>query len=306
MTGNSTLAAAAAAAQVGSTMKFLATLSRKAAITATVVGLALTAVVVTAGSASASTVPRPKITSNLTKFDSLQTPKKARALCPVGTRVIGGGGRVNGGQHVIITQQQPVHGTQDAFVVRAIEDQIGTTQSWAVQAFAICSVPLPGLEIITATGPAGSSGFQGQNADCSPGKNVLGVGGRINNGSNEVTLNTQGLFPQRASASGFEDSDGFSGNWSVTAFAICAKLNSVFDSAIVSVQTAADTTARKITSATCPPGMSVTGGGAFAEFPGVVEVVSPDTSSVQVIARQDGVVTPADRWAVTAYAFCAL
>jgi len=135
---------------------------------------------------------------------------------------------------------------------------------------------------------------------------VLGVGGRINGGKNQVSLNTQGLFPNRASAGGLEDIDGFSGNWSVTVFGICAKLNSVFDSAIVSVQTAADTTARKIITATCPPGMSVTGGAAFAELPGVVEVVSPNTTSVQVIARQDGVVTPADRWAVTAYAFCAL
>ena len=274
---------------------------------AVVVGAALTALVVGAGSASASTVPRPVIRSALTQFDSNPGAKTARAQCPAGTRVIGGGGRVNGGQHVVITRQQPIHSTLDSFVVSAIEDQVGTAQSWAVQAFAICSVPLPGLEIVSATGAAGSSGFQGKNADCSPGKNVLGVGGRINHGAGQVSLNTQALFPQRASAGGLEDSDGFGGLWSVTTYAVCANLSSVFDSQVVSIQTVADTTARKIFSIDCPAGTNLTGGAAFAGSPGaVVEVVSPDTTRVQVIARFDGTVTPADTWNVVGYAICAL
>jgi len=274
---------------------------------AVVVGAALTALVVGAGSASASTVPRPVIRSALTQFDSNPGAKTARAQCPAGTRVIGGGGRVNGGQHVVITRQQPVHSSVDTFVVSAIEDQVGTAQFWAVQAFAICSVPLPGLEIVSATGAAGSSGFQGKNADCSPGKNVLGVGGRINHGAGQVSLNTQALFPQRASAGGLEDSDGFGGLWSVTTYAVCANLSSVFDSQVVSIQTVADTTARKIFSIDCPAGTNLTGGAAFAGSPGaVVEVVSPDTTRVQVIARFDGTVTPADTWNVVGYAICAL
>ena len=282
---------------------------RMALMMAVVVGVALTALVVGAGSASASSVPPPVIRSAISKFDSKPAPKTAKAVCPAGTRVIGGGGRVNGGQHVVITQQQPVQGSPDTFQVSAIEDQVGTAQSWAVQAYAVCSDPLPGLEIVSTTSAAGSSGFQGQNADCGPGKSVLGVGGRIDNGAGQVSLNTQGAFPQRAAASGLEDVDGFVGVWSVTAFAVCAKLNSVFDSRVVSVQTVTDTTARKIFDIHCPAGMNLTGGAAFADFPGVVEVVSPDdgavATSVQVIARQDGTVTPADRWSVTGYALCA-
>ena len=273
---------------------------------AVVVGAALTALVVGAGSASASTVPRPVIRSALTQFDSNPGAKTARAQCPAGTRVIGGGGRVNGGQHVVITQQQPVHSSIDTFVVSAVEDPVGTAQFWAVQAYAICSVPLPGLEIVSAIGPVGSFGFQGQSVDCAPGKNVLGVGGRINNGAGQVSLNTQALFPQRASASGVEDRDGFSGNWSVTTYAVCAKLNGAFDSQVVTVQTAADTTARKIFTVDCPAGMNLTGGAAFAGTPGaVVEVVSPNTTRVQIIARYDGPVTPAAAWNVVGYAICA-
>jgi len=133
------------------------------------------------------------------------------------------------------------------------------------------------------------------------------AGGRINNGAGQVTLNTQGggVFPQHAAASGLEDIDGFGGLWSVTAFAVCANLNNLLDIQLVSAQTVTDTTARKIFSIDCPAGMNVTGGAAFADFPGVVEVVSPNTTRVQVIARQDGTVTPADRWSETGYAFCA-
>lgn len=288
-------------------MKIINRRPRIALRVAVVVSVALTSLIVGSSGASASSVPRPVIRSGITNFDSLQTPKKATAKCLPGERVLGGGGRVNGGQHVVIIEQQPIHASPDTFVVSAIEDQVGTAQSWAVQAFAICSVPLPGLQIISKTGLAGSSAFQGQNADCPVGQNVLGVGGRINNGANQVTLNTQGLFSNRAGAGGLEDIDGFAGLWSVTTFAVCAPLNSVLDGAVPSMQSVTDTTPRKTVSVDCPPGMNVTGGGAFANRPAVVEVVSPTTTParVQVIARQDGPVTPADRWNVTAYAFCA-
>ncbi len=268
-------------------------------------GLTLTAQLVGPSAASAApsaTVPRPQITSALTQFDSLQVPKTARARCPAGTRVIGGGGRVNGGQHVVITRQQPVQGAPDTFVVSAVEDQVGTPQLWAVQAFAVCSVPLPGLEVVTVTGAAGSSGFQGQNANCSAGKFALGVGGRINNGANQVSLNTQGVGASLGTAaSGSEDVDGFGGIWSVTAFAVCITAR-FGDVQVVSVQTASDDTARKIFDVNCPPGKNVTGGAAFASFPGVVEVISPNPNRVQVIARQDGAVTA---WNAIGYAFCA-
>jgi len=289
------------------TVKLLNIWPRTALMMSVVVGVALTALVVGAGSASAASVPRPVIKSALTQFDSNPGEKTALAQCPAGTRVIGGGGRVNGGQHVVITRQSPFHGVNDTFVVSAQEDQVGTAQSWAVQAFAICSVPLPGLEIVKVTSPSGSSGFQGQNADCSPGKNVLGGGGRINGETGQGSLNTQALFPNRASAAGVEDTDGFAGNWSVSAYAICANLNSVFDSRVVSVQTATDSTARKIFTVDCPAGMRLTGGAAFAGAPGaVVEVVSPNTTSVQLIARMDGPIGPQNVWSATGYALCAL
>jgi hypothetical protein len=115
-----------------------------------------------------------------------------------------------------------------------------------------------GLEIVKATGPAGSSQFQVQGVDCPAGKFTLGTGGRINNGAGQVSLNTQGLNgAQRVAASGLEDLDGFAANWSVTAFGVCVTAN-FGDVEVVSVQTPSDDTARKIFDVNCPPGMSVT------------------------------------------------
>ena len=52
--------------------------------------------------------------------------------------------------------------------------------------------------------------------------------------------------------------------------------------------------------------MNLTGGAAFDGSPGAaVEVVSPNTTRVQVIARFDGTVTSADAWNVVGYAICA-
>lgn len=86
-------------------------------------GVTLTSQVVGQSAAAASTAPSVTITSGLSKFN-LITPKSISAKCPLGMRVIGGGGRVNGAQHVVITEQRPVQGSPDTFVVSASADQL--------------------------------------------------------------------------------------------------------------------------------------------------------------------------------------
>ena len=80
--------------------------------------------------ASASSVPSAVVTSKLTAFDSTRE-KSVAADCPAGKRVIGGGGRVNAAQHVVLTELQPVHtNTGDRYVVSASEDETGFAGSW--------------------------------------------------------------------------------------------------------------------------------------------------------------------------------
>jgi hypothetical protein len=278
-----------------------------AAAALVVAGVPLAIQVYGQGAASASTVPSATVTSALTAFDSTAT-KTAVAKCPTGTRVIGGGGRVNGAQHVVITRQEPGHNaTGDSFAVDAREDEVGFGGSWAVQAFAICSAPIAGLQIVSATSPSSSNAFTSLSASCPAGTFALGGGGKINGGNGQVDLSTLaegGTVSSRTTAAGTEDLNGFSGNYSVTAFAVCAK-GAFADFQVVKVQSASDSTDRKILNATCPTGKRVTGGAAFANIPGVIESVSPDANRLRVgvIARENTFTTGA--WNVIAVAFCA-
>jgi hypothetical protein len=278
-----------------------------AAAAAVVAGVPLAIQVFGQGSASASTVPAATVTSALTAFDSTAA-KTAVAQCPTGKRVIGGGGRVNGAQHVVITRQEPTHnGAGDSFAVDAREDEVGFGGAWAVQAFAICSAPIAGLEIVSATSPVSSNAFTSLSASCSAGKFALGGGGKINGGNGQVDLSTLaegGTVSSRTTAAGTEDLNGFAGTYSVTAFAVCA--NGAFaDFQVVKVTSAQDSTDRKILDAACPVGKRVTGGAAFSSTPGVIESVSPDANRlrVSVIGRENTFTT--GTWAVTAVAFCA-
>src|SRR6266487_21850 len=274
-----------------------------AGFAAVVVGMQL----VGQSQAFASSVPSAQVTSALTAFDS--TPEKTvAAACPSGKRVSGGGGRVNAAQHVVLTRLQPVHSSMgDRFVVSASEDETGFAGSWAAQAYAICADPLPGLEIVSASAP-GSGFFTGVSASCPAGKSAIGAGGLIAGGQGQVALDTLGegsSLSFRTTAAGTTDLNGFAGTWSVTAYAVCMTPSNLFDLGIVRVQSASDSTDRKILEARCPTGKRVTGGAAFSGNSDiVVESVAPDAFRlrVQLIARENRPTT--GNWNVTVVAFC--
>jgi hypothetical protein len=264
--------------------------------------------VLSQGLASAATVPTATVVSELTPFDST-SPKTIAALCPAGKRVIGGGARINGGEHVVLTRLEPVQaGAGDSYVVEASEDQTGFADPWALQAYAICADPPPGLQIVSAPGVLGSDAFLGVSARCPAGKFAVGAGGRINSGEGQVALSTiaeGGLWSTRTTAGGTEDPDQFAGTWSVTAFAVCVTPTSLSDLRIVKVQSANNADALKITEAWCPSGKKVTGGTAFSNFPGVVQSVTPDANRLRIqgIASNDSPV--GGTWDLTVVALCA-
>jgi hypothetical protein len=201
--------------------------ARSCALTVTVGALGALQLVV-AGPASAVTGIQ-KVVKSVT--DS-QSSKSVTATCPVGKRVIGGGGWVYAAgadaTKVTLTQLQPIHpsdGSPDKYVATGAETEAVNT-GWNLQAYALCAdiYALYGHEIVAASTSASSASVQATAAVCPSGKRVLGVGGTINNPGNQV-----GLQVVRASDPGdiarvqaHEDADGYSGSWSVTSYAICA------------------------------------------------------------------------------------
>jgi len=253
--------------------------------------------------AFASTVPTATVFGPNSAFDS--SPEKTTiANCPAGQRVLGGGVRVNAGaDHIVITRQEPVHSAwtdQDSFVVTAVEDAVGTTTVWALQAYAVCAPPVPGIVIVAAAGPTDSQPFQGTTVRCPARTFLLGAGGRVLDGQGRVGLVTQTvgspLFPNGVNAGGFEEFGsvdaqghivGFLGNWSVIAFAVCAPANLTNDVEVVRASTGGLDNP-KILTANCPAGKRVTGSTGWADVTAVVASANIDTFRlrVQLIARK--------------------
>ena len=145
--------------------------------------------------------------------------------CPAGTVLMGIGGTANdsGANSTRLTALQPLSNTQ--FRVQAAT-AAGFTGSWQLGAQARCAQPPTGYQIISNTTATSSATFQGAIATCTNGRVAIGSGAVVNTsnaGLQEVALQllrtTGTMDAVRATAR--EDGNGFSGTWSVTAYAIC-------------------------------------------------------------------------------------
>jgi hypothetical protein len=167
------------------------------------------------------------------------SPKTAVATCPAGTWVVGGGGWayttvVADDGEVVLTRLEPVHSRtsagSDSYVVTGAEVAGGYAGNWGVDAFALCASPPSGYEIVSGSTPWSSSSTQEAVAVCSSGRQVIGTGGQINNPNGEVSLIVaRSASPRDISrAMAREDANGNSGNWNITAYAVCTNALSGF------------------------------------------------------------------------------
>ena len=144
--------------------------------------------------------------------------------CPAGKQVVGGGGRVGGGQgDVLLTEVEP-DAELTRIRARAFEKNGGFSGNWQVYAYAVCATPPEGLELVSVLEWAESDTSLTVTATCPAEKYLLGAGGKINIGSGNVVLDD--LRPNSSLTSvavtGLEDADGTVESWGVTAHAICA------------------------------------------------------------------------------------
>lgn len=151
--------------------------------------------------------------------------KSATARCPVGTQLTGASGLLTGAVgNVVMDDLRPNGNPPNGVTVTG--DEIDPELSWSATAIALCANPLPGLERVTATSPSNSSN-KSVTATCPAGKKLVGLGGEISGGLGEVVIDdyTPSELLTRATVTGSEaiDLDGaYAGNWTVTAYAICA------------------------------------------------------------------------------------
>lgn len=198
--------------------------------TIAVVAAAAGAVQFTAAAPASAAVTGLVRTTGISVIDS-SASKTATAYCPPGTRVVGGGGGLvwdlqHQTRQVVLTQLQPVHPLwgDDFYRVTGEETQTGTTDTWWVEAVALCADPIPGMHITFGNTVLSSASSQQARATCPAGEKVLGTGAWVYPAGGQV-----GLQVARASTSGnlayaiaHEDADGYAGNWNVLALAVCA------------------------------------------------------------------------------------
>jgi hypothetical protein len=139
-------------------------------------------------------------------------------------RLTGAGGEILDLEGQVVLDSIVPSADLESGSARAVEDQDGTLSAWRIRAHAICSATtLPGLERVVRTGPSNSRNKHAT-ARCPAGKRVVGTGGEIVGGQGQVGITY--VLPEadltRVHVRGAEDQNGFGGDWSARAIAVCA------------------------------------------------------------------------------------
>jgi hypothetical protein len=230
--------------------------------------------------------------------------KTLTVSCPHGTVVTGGGGYLTASPsaqgHVSLTQLEPLDdGTGFRAAMREIKS---TPDNWRLSTDALCATAPLGWDVVPVTGPVNT---QVVTASCGT-KNLIGVGGRINNGRNQVILDyvVPSSTLKSVTVRGTPVPGATLTSWSVTAFAVCANVHTP---TLVSFAIPLSGAAHKALNSTCPSGTGLYSVGA-AISPGngrkyldVVHAIS--THQYSVAADEADGDNPLD-WALIGYGIC--
>lgn len=189
-------------------------------------------VVVTAVCAPTSSLPGLEYRQTSSPFDSAAT-HTATARCSPGKRLIGVGGLIDsngpGQDALILTAVRPLDDLTGV-VVTGSEDAGGYGAGWRATAVAVCTNPVPGLHLATATTSVDSTGFKRAVAVCPIGTKIHSGGFDIGSARGHAGIsaafvdfdvnsnpNLQGFEAQSR-----EERSGYGGSWRLATFAICA------------------------------------------------------------------------------------
>jgi hypothetical protein len=155
------------------------------------------------------------------RFPARQGPL---AGCPTGKALLGGGARIFPGNGQVVVDGIGLESALQGVRAHGFEDADGTSLRWQVDAFAICSDPLPGLVQVDRTSPANTFD-KAAVATCPTGKVLVGAGAETNGGLGQIVIDD--LIPSltKNSVSTFgvhEPGSSLNSKWTITAHAMCA------------------------------------------------------------------------------------
>jgi len=283
--------------------------SRWGFASAVLLAAASTAVVATPASAVAGLVVviAPSVDTGSEGF------KWAEAVCPSGTRVLGGGADINGGSNrVHISSMLPLDGPSGSWWVTAMNDVHGYGEPWTITAFAICAPDVSGWEIVQADASAAAGAtYTATEVTCPAGKKVIGAGASVSGGPRYIldSIDPVGdLSGVYVEVMGDETTPLPDSAWGAHAYAVC--IDPLPGQQLVQTNTGWST-AEKTASVACPGGTRVHGsGGGMTGALGQAQLNriglhgTGTLGGIDIDARPD--LTGANsEWAAYVYAICA-
>ncbi|MDI1460899.1 hypothetical protein QEZ54_07975 [Catellatospora sp. KI3] len=168
-------------------------------------------------------VPKPAGWEIVSSVGGNQEQYVVTPSCGPGRSVIGAGGRINGGVPDVVLEDVVPSADLKTVTVRGVEVPESVDDTWSVTAYAVCADTPAGLQRVSFPSASSSDSRQTATGLCPAGKALLGTGVEVNAGNGHVLLsgiNTVGV--DRVSTWADEIVGGYSGNWSITAYGICA------------------------------------------------------------------------------------
>jgi hypothetical protein len=218
---------------------------------------------VVSASAASAAVPGLVPISAETSSDS-QVFKQVRVFCPPGLQVVGGSYELTGAEGAVVLDD--FIPSADNLLVSAGEivgpgeNSDGTTAFWKIRATAMCANPLPGYSIQVGTSNFTHTTSQAGRAFCPAGTSVVSGGASLSNGFGQVSTVLLSVGNGVVEADGQTDTDGYSGSWSITAYAICAN-NTLPGWHVVRQLSPTDVFLSRTETAFCSPGQAAIGVG---------------------------------------------
>jgi hypothetical protein len=154
------------------------------------------------------------------------SPKVARAACPFGHSVLGGGAVITGGQGQVAVQAGfPTYDAsiwQDVYIVKAAAVE-GSTQSWSVTAAAFCTPSTVTTKMLESS-LFDSTAIKTVTIQCPYPLKVVGMGGEVAKQNYEYPTNDPVTIPSPNDGAGtglvFQGFDVNAGLTTVTAYAV--------------------------------------------------------------------------------------
>jgi hypothetical protein len=197
-------------------------------------------IIVAAAPAPSAAAPAPQATAPAPRLAIIQQSsaydsnaiKSVALSCPTGLKTIGGGGQISGPTGNVALLGVMPNATLTNVTVTASEVDGGTSSSWYLNAYAICSA-LSGtrsLQLVSATTPKDSSNLKTAIANCPAGTELVGVMGGVTTsayGKIAFAGARPDFAPYRVVAQGKEVAGGTTASWSLTAHALCQSAGSL-------------------------------------------------------------------------------